>query len=165
VPFDIPWYSENEKLNALRELAPDEYCSFGNTNTNVMAVIGEGTAFDPNRKRLSIHDFPNDLILIVEVNNTGVHWMQPGDLSVTELGIALSTSGNGIALGTSDDGFCVGFVDGEVWLLSHRTPPDILLRFCSLEFAVRYERESELAAYCVARSVPFWKESPKEVGD
>ena len=136
----------------MAEQAPEKYCFFGNADTNVMAVVGDGTAFDANKERPAIRDLPKDLILIVEVKNTCVHWMEPGDLAVTEIGNALSRNGNGISLGTSDDGYHVGFVDGEVWLLSYRMPPGVLLKFCTPESAERYDRDNVLAEYCVARS-------------
>lgn len=149
VNVKLPW--TDPTLAHWRKQRPKKYCFLTDADTNVMAVIGDGTAFPPD-SRLRASDLPNDLILIIEVQNTGIHWMAPGDLDVVQVAKALSRKNDnqGVRLGTTSDGFLVGFVDGEVWMLSYRTPLDRLLTFCSIESAQRYDRDKLLLPFRVA---------------
>jgi hypothetical protein len=81
-----------------------------------------------------------DTILIVEVRNTGIHWMEPGDLDLRHLPQT-------IAADTSADSFHVGFADGEVWLLDAKVPVDELRKFLTLEGARQWDRQSCLGPY------------------
>jgi len=143
----IPWKSD--KLDHWRHKVVSKYCFSGTCETNVMAVIGKGTAFEKG-KRFLRQDLPRDLILIIEVRDTGVHWMAPVDLDVAKLGNILSGKESRISLGTRKDGFLVGFVDGEVWLLKRDIPKDVLLKFCSREAAAVNDREKLLSDFRLA---------------
>lgn len=124
----VPW--DSKSLQQWRSQAPAEYCFTGTPETNVMAVVGDGTAFD-DHKRFTRSELPGDLILTIEVQGTGVHWMKPCDLDVAKLEKVLRSEVLRMFLGTSKRGFLVGFVDGEVWMLSRDVPKDNVLRLCS----------------------------------
>ena len=127
VDATLPWNSED--LARWRQQVPGNYCFSGTPETNVMAVVGEGTGFEQG-KRFRHSDLPNALVLIVEVQGTGVHWVEPVDLNVTDLASILSGKESRISLGTSGDVFLVGFLDGEVWMLTHSPEgcsPQVLL--------------------------------------
>jgi hypothetical protein len=56
----------------------------GNRNpqsTNLFAVAGPGAAFDPTRKVLW-SELDKDVVLAMEVADSKIHWMQPGDYDV-----------------------------------------------------------------------------------
>lgn len=107
--------------------------------TNVVAVTGPGTAFEAGRE---VHraDLDNDTILAVEVANSGVHWMEPGDLDVG----AVPPS---IIRGLDGGGVHVLFADGSVWFLDADTPLDDIAKFFTIAGAKQFDREKILAAH------------------
>jgi len=113
-------------------------------NTNVMAICGPDTAFD-DKKMLRIAELPTDTILIVEVRDSGVHWMECGDLDTRNIPQAIGKRG-GIA-GSVADEFCVGFADGQVWLMRSDVPFDLLSRFFTISGSRDADRDERLTPY------------------
>lgn len=145
----VPWDDPSQKH--WHDRAMWTYCFQEDVTTNVMALVGKGTAFESG-KSFVVRDLPNDLILLIEVQGTGVHWMQPVDLEIGQLVDILDGKEVNVSLGTSEDGFIVAFLDGEVWMLSHATPKDELLKFCSRDSAARHDREVVLGPFQIARA-------------
>ncbi len=110
-----------------------------NMYTNVVAVTGPGTAFDGDRQyRLS--EIPHDTILVVEIANSGTHWMAPGDLSIDDVPESLVEGLDGY-------GLQVLFADGTVWFLNADVPLVDLRRFFTIDGAKEYDREEVLGPY------------------
>ncbi len=115
----------------------------GPLDTNVFAITGPGTAFDPAaRHRRS--DLPDDTILLIEVSGTGVPWAAPGDLDVRN-------GSQSVTLGTHGNGFHVAFADGSVWCLRKDTPATTLEPFFRIEGARQLDREQQLGPYVIDR--------------
>jgi len=114
--------------------------------TNVLAVSGPDTAFDRENPH-AISDLDSDTILIVETNSSRTHWMQPGDLDLSEVSTDAGGCGSIGVSGSCRDGFFVGFADGEVWLLSSRTPLAILRKFLTSHRRESESREEVLTPY------------------
>lgn len=96
--FDEPWNGPNisklaEDLDASRFQCPSG-SDFGRTNnTNYVVVVGEGTAF-PGESTTKFADFKDGVentILLVEVENSTIHWMEPRDLQFDSLVVAASS--------------------------------------------------------------------------
>lgn len=120
--------------------------------TKVLAVTGEGTGFSPSRPQV-LEELPNDLILLVEVWGTGVHWMQPGDIDVTQ--------GQRIPLSGPDGrGACVTFADGAVWYLRSDVPKEAVEKFCTIEGARKHDRTELLRDFAEEFYPP--KRHPKQ---
>jgi hypothetical protein len=89
--FDEPWNGpNNQKLGSrIMEIfqCPGD-ADYGRTpTTNYVAVVGEGTAF-PGDRTTRLADFRDGLentILLMEVANTGIHWMEPRDLRLDSI--------------------------------------------------------------------------------
>ena len=114
------------------------------TETSILGVVGTGTAFGDGRESpKSVKELPNDTILLVQCENTGLHWMQPGDLDVSMMDSEIEAM---IAQGELG-GFHVGFADGTVWYLSKETPVSKLRLFFQLEEAESHDRENVLTEY------------------
>jgi len=108
-------------------------------STKVLAVSGEGTAFDQG-VRYSLKDLPKDLILLVERWGTGIHWMEPADLDLKESAT--------IPLDGADGKGCfVAFADGAVWFLRSDTPQDAIRRFCTIKGAQEANRKALLGGF------------------
>lgn len=96
--FDEPWNGpHNRQLADQIHVELFQCCSgpeYENTlNTNYVAVVGKGTAF-PDAGTTKLGDFSDGLentILLVEVANSGIHWMEPRDLELDSLTIGPST--------------------------------------------------------------------------
>ncbi len=85
--FDEPWDSPaNRKFHGLRFLSlkcPSDVSTNFGPMTNYLAVVGPRTLFpsDGTTRRLSdVKDGPADTLMVVEVLNSGIHWMEPRDL-------------------------------------------------------------------------------------
>jgi hypothetical protein len=112
--------------------------------TYYKAITGKGTAFDAGNP-LSLKQLPKDLILILQVERSDTHWMEPGDLNIDQLVPSDETK----RLLLSNDGYVVLFADGERWVLSAETPIRDLCTFFTLAGAMRFDREKILGPYRV----------------
>jgi len=113
--------------------------------TNVMALVGKDTAFDPKAVN-STDMLPPNLMVLITVSNTGVHWMQPGDVDVCNL-IDCRDELRSCIDSPFADRIYVVFADGEVWGLSVATPMDKFIPFLTKTKAVEYSREELLSEY------------------
>lgn len=115
-------------------------------HTNVVGIQGPDALFDDGRTTpIEISPAIEDLIILIEVRDSGIHWMEPRDLDYREL-IERERKG-ALKLGVMDDGFCVLFLDGRVWRLRADTPRDLLLKFMTIEGAKRHDAEQVLGAH------------------
>ncbi len=112
--------------------------------TYYKAIIGPGTAFDAGTPP-SLKQLPKDLILILQVEHSDTHWMEPGDLRIDQL--APSEETTRLLLGS--DGYAVLFADGEKWVLSSKTPISDLCKFFTLAGAKQFDRDQILGPYRV----------------
>jgi len=147
--FQDPWTAESNE--EWRKHVNPYYCFRDTTDTNVFAITGKDTAFAGSKKRAEL---PEDLVLIVEVANSGCHWMEPGDFYVDtmprEIG-RLPKKGMPMISSSSKNGFKVGFVDGEVWILQYDIPFATLEKFLRISSAEKYDRQEELLPWIVER--------------
>jgi hypothetical protein len=137
--FKHRWDSDyNKDIESIR---PPWFCFSSSTNANVFAVTGKGTAFGDNDP-LSLKSIPPDTILLIEVKDSGIHWMEPGDIRVDEL-----TQKN--TEGVRADGVHVLFADGQVWYLSRNTPIENIRKLCYVERGGDVTRDSLLKKYAL----------------
>jgi len=108
-------------------------------HTNLVAVVGLGTAFDSNRNT-SLDEIDADTILVIEIAESNTHWMEPGDLHID----AVPPS---ITRGFEGNGVNVLFADGSVWFLGPDVPFDDLKKFFTIDGAKRYDREQVLRQF------------------
>lgn len=99
--FDEPWNGpRNSKL--AEEMDSFYQCPSGDCRgtpfTSYVAITGEGTAF-PGRKGFKWDEFKDgheNTILLVEIDNSDIHWMEPRDLSIDTIQL-FSQSTNSIS--------------------------------------------------------------------
>ncbi|MEQ8786650.1 MAG: hypothetical protein RIC55_10140 [Pirellulaceae bacterium] len=114
--------------------------------TNVMAVVGPGTAFDDAVVQ-TLASLEPDQIVLVEVSQTDVHWMEPGDVDVEEVEELLKAKSGRRIGGNFPQGFHVAFADGEVWFLRADVPYQRLAKFLTKSSAKAHRREAVLEPY------------------
>jgi len=152
VPID---YDSNETWNSAKNLSLQgrgirlfEYTPHGehfaadDYSAYYKAVTGTGTAFDPDGPQ-SLKQLPGDLILIVRVEKSDTHWMEPGDLNVEHL--VVSKQARELLQGES--GYAVLFADGSPWILSCQLPFSDLCKFFTVAGARQYDRDKILGPY------------------
>lgn len=117
----------------------------------MFAVTGPGTAFGDGKHERphSLNEMDADTLLVVEVRNSGLHWMAPGDFDIRTMPRTINApNGRGIS-SRHRAGFYVIFADNAVWCLSHETPFEELEKFFTIESAKRHDREEVLRPYAV----------------
>ncbi len=129
--FDEPWDGPNNRhlaatvLQAYRCPSDD---SGSPTDTNYVAVIGPETAW-PGSKCIGqndIGDGTSNTILVVEVHQSGIHWMEPRDLHVIQMAPGINPkAGQGIS-SAHLGGAQVAFADGSTRFLSESIAPATL---------------------------------------
>lgn len=118
-------------------------------DTEIFAITGPGTAWGDGVTEPPhvLSKLPGDTILIAEVRNSGVHWMEPGDFDIRTMPRTLNApDGKGIS-SRFTEGFHVGFADGEVWFLSNEVGFERLAKFFTIDGASAHDRERELAPF------------------
>jgi hypothetical protein len=130
--FDEPWDGPNNRLLAaqIRKFysCPQDHGHPGSTETSYVAIVGPGTAW-PGEKAATFADFQDgtsNVLLVVEVHNSGIHWMEPRDLHVTQMATVINPPhGQGIC-SDHEAGAQVTLADGSVRFLKSDTPADVL---------------------------------------
>lgn len=92
--FDEPWDGPNNRKLHDRYLevytCPEQFRGAPRDaarDTSYVVVVGPQTAF-PGDRSVSfgdIRDGTTNTVLVVEINNSGIHWMEPRDLHVTQM--------------------------------------------------------------------------------
>jgi hypothetical protein len=151
---DLPWQSEKVRewddyhhlIFSLKKTDPPRNKRY----THLMAMRGQGTAFEYMQEHGfgKLRDFAPNAILLVEVSNSKVPWMQAGDLEMDKIPHEINSKDKlGIGSSQGYDQFGVGFADGEVWLLDSSIPFTELEKFLTIESAQENDREKVLGKY------------------
>lgn len=146
--FEEPWdSSHNMEIDKHHDGWPFTCRWTDSLDTKALAITGPDTAFDEDADRRSLKDLPNDIILVVECADSGIHYRQPGDFDIRTMPRTINDpSGKGIS-SRNRHGFCVLFADCEVWVLGHDTPFEELEKFFTITSVNQYDREAVLGPY------------------
>ena len=94
--------------------------------TSYVAVVGPKTMW-PGEKATKVTDITagtSNTVAVVESENSGIHWMEPRDLSVTQMPMAIKPArGQGISGPHSNVALAV-YGDGHTYGLAKDTPPE-----------------------------------------
>ncbi len=91
--------------------------------TNFVAITGPGTAWPGPNQSSRISDFkdgPGNSIMVVEIRNSDIHWMEPRDLEIRTLKFAINSDAKNSISSRHFDGAIVVSVDGAVEYLSNQ---------------------------------------------
>jgi prepilin-type processing-associated H-X9-DG protein len=158
VAFDKPWDDPANRAwhNVFRRPYGYSKGADGTSqfHTKMFAVTGPGTAFGDGAKHSpqGLSEIPDDTILVLEIAESRVHWMAPGDFQVQSIPQTVCTSTAGLILSRHSGGFHVLFADGNVWFLSKDTPFRKLQEFFTIEGAKRQNREDILGEYAITKT-------------
>lgn len=88
--------------------------------TNYVAITGPGTAWPGSNKHSRFSDFKDGTsksIVVVEIRNSDIHWMEPRDLDIRSLKFAINSDGKNSISSRHVGGACVMYGDGYVSFL------------------------------------------------
>ena len=132
--FDEPWDGpNNSKLhNEIVRIfsCPSDDHKRHQAETSYVVVVGSPTMWPENQKvslaDVSRGDGMSQTIMLVEVHNSGIHWMEPRDLEFSKMPMQINPAKG---LGISSDhpgGANVGFANGITRFLPNDTPTETL---------------------------------------
>ncbi|MFO1096149.1 MAG: DUF1559 domain-containing protein [Planctomycetaceae bacterium] len=132
--FDEPWNGPNN--SKLAKVIPEVYqCpnEYGHAEgshpwTSYVAVVGPHTLW-PGAEPGQIDDIPDGqhrTLLLVEVHDSGIHWMEPRDLKLDEMNPQINSAGT-LGISSVHPGVAhVIFADGHGGPLSEKVRPEVL---------------------------------------
>jgi hypothetical protein len=136
--FDEPWDGPNNRKlhNEIMHVYCCPSCPKGQpkTDTSYVAVIGPNTVWPGSKatKFTDLSDGTSNTIMVVETFNSGIHWMEPRDLHMTQMPLVVNPQqGQGISSDHPNVALAV-FADGHTSALTSKTPPDILRRLLTI---------------------------------
>jgi prepilin-type processing-associated H-X9-DG protein len=127
-----PWDSPSNRT--LGSAMPPTYrcpseAGAGSMETNYVMIVGKGTAGGLPNEAVSfadITDGTSNTILIVEVTGSGIHWMEPRDLSLEDIARGIN-DGSGKCISSNHPGGAnIALCDGSVRFLSQTIDPVVL---------------------------------------
>jgi type II secretory pathway pseudopilin PulG len=120
--FSEAWNGPNNSQLA-RHMSPCYRCPADSVSsplmTNYVAIVGNGTMW-PGSKSSTLEDITDgasDTIMVVEISNSDIHWMEPRDLPIEELETWLDPNHTPRIFGHHIDGSFVMHADGSIELL------------------------------------------------
>jgi hypothetical protein len=147
---DEPWNSPHN-ANLLSRIVTQYKCpevGSGNADytTNYIAIIGPGTAWRENGpvKLSDLPDGGSHTVMALETVNSGIHWAEPGDLTVDEAIERLKT-GKGLRISTAHQKIIrVLFADGSVQSLPAKMPISFWKRILAGDVTDFYKLERSI---------------------
>lgn len=136
--FDEPWDGPNNRLLAQLDLPifrclSDSKAARG--ETSYVVVVGSGTAW-PGAKAVKfgdIADGTSNTILLVEVQHSGIHWMEPRDLDGSQMPLSLNAPRGPCISSEHKHGAHVGLADGSARFLPNDLPSTKLRALLSMD--------------------------------
>jgi hypothetical protein len=130
--FDEPWDGpNNSKLHneyVHTYSCPSRPKQQTKTETSYVVVIGLQTAWPGEKsvKMSEIIDGTSNTILVTELAHSGIHWMEPRDLHVNQMPMAVNaTQGQGISSPHPNVALAV-YADGHTQAITKNTPSEIV---------------------------------------
>jgi hypothetical protein len=129
--FNEPWDGPHNSALALQvpRLKVFECPSVTKLNeTNYVAVVGPQTMW-PGEKTITfgdIKDGTSNTIMVVELHNSGIHWMEPRDLDISQMPMGINPPLGQAISSHHPHGAQVALADGSVGFLRDKLPASTL---------------------------------------
>jgi len=132
-PWDGPHNQElaDVVLEAYRcpsEMDPDS------TDTSYLMIAGEGSIGGlPNEgvRIAKVTDGTSNTVMVVEVTNSGIHWMEPRDLDMGQMSMQINDPSGSAIRSRHGEGAHVLLADGSVRFLGNEADPETVRALCT----------------------------------
>ncbi len=139
--FDEPWNGPHNKALAERMpkayACPDDYSPGKGMTSYAMLVGPHAFSSGPRGRKISeITDGVSNTIMIAEVADSHINWMEPKDIDVEHMPLQINGShspGNPGISSHHPRGVNVAFCDGSVQVLSNGVDPAILKKLITID--------------------------------
>ena len=128
--FDEPWNGPNNRK--LMDIPMHTYWCPSDRHTdlrhtNYAVVVGPETMFPGSRAASldDLRDAPESTVLVVELKNSDIHWMEPRDLTLADIAPGLNPP-DGTGVGAEHEGLHVCLADGRARMLPADVDADVL---------------------------------------
>lgn len=138
--LDEPWSGPNN--SKLASSIPDIYRCEDEYDaddpspwTSFVAVVGEQTLW-PGAEPGDLSHIPDgatNSLLLAEVHDSGIHWMEPRDLNLDDMDLHINGAGKSGISSVHSGGAHVMYADGHGGLLSEDTSPEVLRQLIILD--------------------------------
>jgi hypothetical protein len=129
--FSEPWNGPNnsqlQKHLVEFYICPDEWEQGKAPMANYLAVIGNGTLW-PGSRSISKHDIGgngSEKVMIVEVADSGIEWLEPKDLDIAEMSLEINDWSRPAIRSQHPGGAYVALGDGTTRFLERRNQGDL----------------------------------------
>ena len=129
--FNEPWDGPNNRLLANTVISfygcPSDINPATSETSYLMAVGPDAFSDGPTPRKLKeFTDGLSNTIMLVEMSNSGVNWMEPVDWDTTAASFTINDGSPGELRSNHQDGVNVGFGDGSVRFLPNDISPENL---------------------------------------
>ncbi len=138
--FDEPWDGPNNSLLAGARVrpyeCPEQSAAGTPITTSYVAVVGPGTVWPgmTTARCADVSDGTSSTLMLVEMADSGIHWMEPRDLDAATMAASVNTEGSqGISSLHRDPGWQrqrlganTALADGSVLFLPTSTPETLI---------------------------------------
>lgn len=147
---NITRYNQYRKLHLTYGYEYFNFCntkasSFFDETSNIYAINCPDAAFDKYNKN-DWKNFPDNLILFIEINERKIHWLAPIDYEE----IVASHYKDPLEFGTDKQGFFIVFYDGTVYYMVKDTPCEVIQQFFTIKKA-RISNRKTLEPYILRK--------------
>lgn len=145
--FTQPWDGPDNSKLAEEFPIPTAYRCASDThddamspqNTSYLAIVGPHSCW-PGSEPVSLDQITDDTaetLQVVESSNSGIHWMEPRDLDVSQMALTINPeAGQGIQ-SPHEAGAHVLFADGHAWFLSDELDREAVRRLIERDDGAR----------------------------
>jgi Protein of unknown function (DUF1559) len=137
--FNEPWDGPNN--SKLHDQFPPYFCCPSSHEkqpkgeTNYVVVVGPRTMWpgEKSNKMADLKDGTSNTLMVVEVHNSGIHWMEPRDLHVVQTPMTINPPrGAGISSLHANVALAL-FADGHTTALPNTIPADVLRALLTID--------------------------------
>jgi hypothetical protein len=142
---------QDDEFRWLRSMTFATFEKAGSTEADILAIVGDDTPVGNDKSR-SIGEIDPDTILLLQVHDSRIHWMEPREFALKDaVAIGEEPARKLLADKYKYSYFMIGFADGNVWAIDPSVPMNRLVPLMTVAGAKTVDRESLLGRWVKCR--------------